>query len=65
MKRKTLNPVVSPERKVGLAQALAMDAGNRDRIAKTRDGSHPGVADGIEQQGMTEHEPGALGVLAG
>lgn len=45
---------------MGVAEALATDAGNRSRIAKTRDGSLPGVADSIEQQSVTEHEPGAL-----
>lgn len=52
VKRWTLNPVVSPEIVfVGKAESLALDAGNRDSSAKTRCYLHPGVADGIEQQG--------------
>ena len=45
---------------MGVAEALATDAGNRSRNARTRDGSLPGVADSIEQQTGTEYEPGAL-----
>ncbi len=41
-----------------LAEDLATDAGNRDRIVRTRAGSRSGVADGIEQPDRIEDEPG-------
>ena len=56
VKRKTLNPVVSPEMKqVGTAEALSGAASNRERRAKTSAASRPGVADGIEQHTMTRN----------
>ena len=56
VKRRTLNPVVSPEMKqVGMAEALSGAASNRERRAKTSAALRPGVADGIEQHMMTRN----------
>lgn len=56
VKRKTLNPVVSPEMKqVGTAEALSGAASNRERRTKTSAAPRPGVADGIEQHMMTKN----------
>jgi hypothetical protein len=50
VKRRTLNPVVSPERKqVGQAEALSRAASHREQGVRTRAALHPGVVDGIEQ----------------
>lgn len=58
MKRRTLNPVGSPEIVVGRADSLATDVGKSDSSAKARCCRRPGVADGIEQERMAEGEPG-------
>ncbi len=56
VKRKTLNPVVSPEiKQVGMAEALSGAASKREWRAKTSAALRPGVADGIEQHMMTKN----------
>jgi hypothetical protein len=55
VKRKTLNAVVSPEmNQLGEAEALALDASNRERRVRTSDALRPGVTDGIEQHTVNQ-----------
>ena len=56
VKRRSLNPVVSPEiKQVGTAEALSGAASIREWRAKTSATLRPGVVDGIEQHMMTKN----------
>lgn len=64
MKRRTLNPEISPEIWLGKAEDVALYAGNSGCSEKTSCKHHPGVIDGIEQQEggrVTRRARGLLG----
>jgi len=66
VKRRKLNPVVSPEITTWVAKAVIKDAGNRRQARKRRaPAARPGVADGIEQHGDVEAARQAGEVLGG
>ncbi len=55
VKRRTLNPVISPEMKqVGKAEAFSRAASYREQRARTSAALQPGVVDGIEQHIVTK-----------
>jgi hypothetical protein len=54
VKRKTLNPVVSPEIPVGWPRPWQGMQATETGAIQTRAWLHPGVADGIEQHGDVE-----------